>query len=368
MVNLTIGGGNFKGIGYLGALEYLYKNDLVNNIENYYGNSVGSIIGIFFCTNVKPIDILKIILELDFKKYWNVDIYNIDKNFSILDNSIFKKISEIYSQYEDPNITFINFYNKYKINLNIISTSLKSRKNVIFNKDNYPDLKILKAVEASCAIPFIFPPVIINNEYFIDGCMKCVDGIINDIIDKNDIHFVIKGDYRKINKINTFTQYIGEVVNSVLQSYDIIDTEYTISIKPDEKYQNKYNFNDISYSDKLKIYYNGLIIAKNKFEHKIEIFKKLISENKLEKHEENKINEKNQTKHENNTNNTNIINEIHKENKTEQDYKEQQENKIEEDYKEQQENKTEQDDKEQYKNKQDKENELDNEKQADIEK
>lgn len=355
MVNLTIGGGNFKGIGYLGALEYLYKNDLVNKIENYYGNSVGSIIGIFFCTNVKPIDILKIILELDFKKYWSVDIYNIDKNFSILDNSIFKKISEIYSEYEDPNITFINFYNKYNINLNIISTSLKSRKNVIFNKDNYPDLKILKAVEASCAIPFIFPPVIINNEYFIDGCMKCIDGIINDIIDKNDIHFVIKGDYRQINEINTFTQYIGEVINSVLQTHDIIDTEYTISIIPDEKYQNKYNFNDISYSDKLQIYYNGLIIAKNKFKHKIEIFKKLINENKfkLEKHQENKIDEENQTKHENNTN---IINETDQENKIEEDYKEQQENKTEEDYKEQQ------------VNKQDKESELDNEKQPDIEK
>ena len=43
MVNLTIGGGNFKGISYLGTLEYLHQNNLVNKIDNFYGTSVGSI-------------------------------------------------------------------------------------------------------------------------------------------------------------------------------------------------------------------------------------------------------------------------------------------------------------------------------------
>ena len=43
--------------------------------------------------------------------------------------------------------------------------------------NTYPDLKIIKAVQASSSIPLIFPPVIINDEYFIDGCMKCIDGV-----------------------------------------------------------------------------------------------------------------------------------------------------------------------------------------------
>ena len=40
MVNLTIGGGNFKGISYVGALEYLYQSScyffccrLIKNIK-----------------------------------------------------------------------------------------------------------------------------------------------------------------------------------------------------------------------------------------------------------------------------------------------------------------------------------------------
>ena len=34
MVNLTIGGGNFKGISYVGALEYLYQNNMIKNIND----------------------------------------------------------------------------------------------------------------------------------------------------------------------------------------------------------------------------------------------------------------------------------------------------------------------------------------------
>ena len=97
----------------------------------------------------------------------------------------------------NPNITFKQFYEKYNIDLNIFATSLTSRSNICFNKDNYPDVEILTVVQASSSIPLIFPPVIINDEYFIDGCMKCIDGVCNKIIEDNsdDINIIIKGDY-----------------------------------------------------------------------------------------------------------------------------------------------------------------------------
>ena len=166
MVNLIIGGGSIKGVAYTGALEYLHSNNLLANIKKFYGSSVGSIIGIFYCSGYSPFQILQILLSLNFEDLWDFSFDNIEKKYSILSNLFFIKIREIYSQSENPNITFKQFYEKYNIDLNIFATSLTSRSNICFNKDNYPDVEILTVVQASSSIPLVFPPVIINDEYF----------------------------------------------------------------------------------------------------------------------------------------------------------------------------------------------------------
>ena len=104
--------------------------------------------------------------------------------------NFFKKIKEVVEKKVNSNITFIEFYKKYNVKLNLFSTSLTQRKNICFNIETYPNLNVLKVLQASCSIPFIFPPVIINNEYYIDGCMKSLDGVQkNTIINDNNIHF-----------------------------------------------------------------------------------------------------------------------------------------------------------------------------------
>ena len=58
MVNLTIGGGSLRGIAFVGSLEYLYSNNYISIIDNFYGCSVGSIIGILYLIGYKPLEIL----------------------------------------------------------------------------------------------------------------------------------------------------------------------------------------------------------------------------------------------------------------------------------------------------------------------
>ena len=263
MVNLTIGGGNFKGISYVGALEYLYQNNMIKNIENFYGSSVGTIIGIFYIIGYKPYEIFNILLKLNLQDYWDFSFNNLEHSFSLISDSFFKKIKEIFEIMENSNITFIEFYNKYNVRLNLFATSLTQRKNVCFNIETHPNANVFNVLQASCSIPLIFPPVNINNEYYIDGCMKCIDGISKNIIlnDKN-IHFVIKGDYVG-KKIDSFIEYITEVINCTMQNEENFDTEYTISIKTTQEYENKYNFNDIKFNDKVKLFYLGLSQAKN---------------------------------------------------------------------------------------------------------
>ena len=125
-------------------------------------------------------------------------------------------------------------------------------------------------MEASAAIPLIFPPVIINNDFYIDGCTKCVDGVCKDILNnnKNDKYFIIKGNYKK-QKINSLIDYLSEVMNCTFQNEDEIDDKYTICIYMSDEFKVKLNFNDINNSLKLQLFYNGLEQAKNKIKNLI---------------------------------------------------------------------------------------------------
>jgi hypothetical protein len=282
-INLIIGGGSVKGVAYTGALEYLYKNNLLNNIKKFYGTSVGSIVGVFYCSGLEPFKILKILLSLNFENLWDFSFENIEKRYSIISDLFFNKIREIYSEFENPKITFKQFYEKYNIDLNFYATSLTTRKNTCFNKDTYPNVEILTAVQASSSIPLIFPPVIINEEYFIDGCMKCLDGVCSNIINSNnkDINYIIKSDYENKN-INSFMDYLSEVINCTLQNENCINNEYTVNISFSENYKAKLNFNDLDNSSKLHLYYEGFKQCRNKI-------KPLIIQNEKEKLEKEKL-------------------------------------------------------------------------------
>jgi len=262
MVNLTIGGGNFKGLAFLGALEYLHKNNLLTCLENFYGNSIGSVIGILYIIGYEPFELFNILLNINFDSFCDFKLENIDKHYSLITDKFFITLSEIFSRKESKDITVKEFCDKYSVNINIFAVSLKKRKTVTFNKLNYSNIKVLTAVQASCSIPFIFPPVNIDGEYFIDGCMKCVSGHVNQSCTSG---YIIKLNVDN-NEINNFSSYISEVLNTILSNEDELVTKNTICINLETKYSKKINFNDISQTDKVLLYYEGLKQAKKQFE------------------------------------------------------------------------------------------------------
>ena len=218
MVNLTIGGGAVKGFAFLGALEYLNKNNLLNNIENFYGTSVGSILGILFIIGYKPFEILNTLLQLNFKEINIFDLNNLQEKYSLLNDSFFVKINDIFSKKENINITIEEFNKKYKIKINIYATSIQDRRNVNLNEEEFPKLKVLTAIQASCSIPILFPPVNINDKLYVDGCLKNIDGVnISD-------GYIIKSN-NTYKKIDNFLSYLLELINCTLQNEKLISTK-----------------------------------------------------------------------------------------------------------------------------------------------
>ena len=83
MVDLTIGGGNFKGLAFLGALEYLHSMNYLTNIENFYGCSVGSMIGILYIIGFTPRELLIELQCIDFSDFWDPNLITLNTTFSL---------------------------------------------------------------------------------------------------------------------------------------------------------------------------------------------------------------------------------------------------------------------------------------------
>ena len=217
-------------------------------------------IGVFYIIGFTPFELLEIFLKLDFGNFWDLNLNNLDKSYSILSDTFFKTVIQIFSKKENINITFEEYYNKYNVNINIYAVSIKQRKSVIFNKDTFPQLKVLTAIQASSSIPIMFPPVKIDNDYYVDGCTKCLNGHSSN----NTAGYIIKLNH-KYNEIDSFSTYISQLLQCMLTNEENVITKNTIEIELDSTHSNKINFSDITDSDKIKLYYDGLTQAKKIF-------------------------------------------------------------------------------------------------------
>jgi NTE family protein len=173
MNDLFIGGGGVDGISFIGALEYLHQNKLIE-LKRFYGCSIGSIIGILYISGVSPTRILSNFMEIDLSEVIKYDFSNIKNNKSLMDNKLLNKFISILDDYED--ITIEQFSDKYNVDINIYATNINTYCYTNFNKKCFPEIKLKDAIIASMSVPFIFPPVKIKEDYYIDGCVKNIMG------------------------------------------------------------------------------------------------------------------------------------------------------------------------------------------------
>jgi len=260
MVDLCIAGGNFKGLALLGSLEYLHSMNYLTHVENFYGCSVGSIIGIFYLIGNSPRELLTELLNMDLGEYWDFDIQRVQKEYSVVSSKIFSKFKSIFSKKENPLITIKEFNEKYSTKINIIVTCLTTKESVFFNGEKYPEIQLFDAITASCSIPFVFPPVKINDLYYVDGSVRCWSGCPN---------FKIRGYIIKLQtlpplELDCFSNYANEVLLSMVQNEVPEESKNVIIVTLPEEFNTKVNFNDINNATKTKLFYYGLKAAQEK--------------------------------------------------------------------------------------------------------
>ena len=218
ITHLVLSGGGMKGVIFIGALRYMYIENLHTNITHIAANSIGSFVALFIAFKLTIDEIEKIIYDSkDDKNLCYIptkNYYKIISNLGLCSISNFmehfKKIIRV--KYPDINdtITFKEVSKRFGINLYISTTNINRCENRIFSIDDTPDISVFTACEASMSIPLIFNPIAIEEEYYYDGAFtnNFPIKLFSHVPKENIIGMVIykeKNNYEPCNKkINIF--------------------------------------------------------------------------------------------------------------------------------------------------------------------
>ena len=171
---ICMSGGGIKGFAFIGALDYLNKKKIINidNIKNWVGTSIGSILAYAFVCGFSINEMENFIIEFDFTKTNpDISIDNIFISHGISDGKRAEFIlrSFIQHKFNIDDITFLELYKLTQKNLLIIGTNFTYAREEVFSHNTTPDMSVVTAVRISMSIPVFFTPVLYNNCYYVDG-------------------------------------------------------------------------------------------------------------------------------------------------------------------------------------------------------
>ncbi|SHM78604.1 patatin-like phospholipase family protein [Mucilaginibacter sp. OK098] len=153
-IGLALSGGGIRGVAHLGVMQALTDHGI--KFSHISGTSAGAIAAAFFAEGYSPKEILQLIKDTRLIKLLRPAIGSAGL-VSIL------KARFLINKYIPH-----NSFQKLKTHITIASVDLGEGKLVYFT-DGELDMAIL----ASCCLPGIFRPIIINNHMYVDG------GILN---------------------------------------------------------------------------------------------------------------------------------------------------------------------------------------------
>lgn len=216
--HLVLSGGGPSGFYTYGAVKYLCQNKYFNmeEIETIYGTSIGACIGTILSLKYDWEIIDDYLIKRPWNKIINISpeiIFDTWKTKGLLDRNIISEIITplLKAKELDKEVTLIKFYETTKIELHMftVDVNYKTFKVVDLSYKSHPDLSLITALYMSCAIPFVFKPVIMDGSCYIDGGVKMnfpVEKCLENTNCEEDEILIFKN----IWSINPTTYYVTE--------------------------------------------------------------------------------------------------------------------------------------------------------------
>ncbi len=229
--NLVLSGGALKGFSFIGVIEYLEDNNLLSNLETLVGSSAGSLICFLLCLNLTSLQIKKnctVLLNSYLQEPIDLNlIFNLNQSLGI-DNGhiIIDLLKELcLEHFKADRITFFEFVKKTGYNLVVCASNLTTREPTYFCVDNSPHVNVLDAIRASITIPFIFTPIVIDKQIYVDAGIfnHFPINFIKTFVLQDTLGIIIKCNPYTPPKPLTFISYFRLLIDSMLERINIKD-------------------------------------------------------------------------------------------------------------------------------------------------
>jgi NTE family protein len=187
-IGIALSGGGVRGIAHLGVLQALNENQIFPN--QFSGSSAGAIVGALYCSGMDPEEILEVILKTNYFKFMRPAI----SWTGILSMDL---VEQLFIKYFPE-----NSFASLKIPLSIAATDLRKAKVVYFSRG-----PLIKPLLASSCIPGMFDPILIEDNYYIDGGVlnnlpiEPLEGVCDIVIGVNCNHLPVESNIRNIKRL-----------------------------------------------------------------------------------------------------------------------------------------------------------------------
>ena len=190
--SIIISGGGHSVFTFYGIIKQALQSKYIvyENLESLYGTSAGSLICLLIALNIETEVLDNYLINKPWQELFHLtfdSFMHLYETFGIFNNDIFVDIfSHLFAYKElDVNITFEEFYQHNHLDIHLYSTKLENLEYTDFNHLTTPKMKVLDAIHASCAVPFIFPPYKQDTAYYLDGSIM-IDLPLEPALTKHD--------------------------------------------------------------------------------------------------------------------------------------------------------------------------------------
>jgi NTE family protein len=216
--NIVFSGGSIRGLCFIGTIRYLQELNIIDNIKNYAGSSIGAIVSFLLILGYTHDDLYNLFMCINLDKFSNIkseNIFSFFDNYGIDNGDKMVKTLRVFlkKKLKCDDITFEDFYEKTQKNITITGSCLNNMKVEYFNKKTYPNMSVITALRISISMPILYTPVIFNEKYYVDGALT--ENYAIDLFENNNkktIGFVLTSNEIFNNTIDSVEKYFMSII------------------------------------------------------------------------------------------------------------------------------------------------------------
>jgi predicted acylesterase/phospholipase RssA len=210
METIVISGGGTKGFGMLGILQKLYERNILKQIQNFIGSSVGGVLAFFLSCGESP---MSIFLRSASKLPINVQTVH---------NAVLSTIeSFLIERFNNKNITFLELFEINKNLLVITSYDVGRQIEMYYSYKESPNYKVIDAIQDTTRVPFLL------GGGKLDGCFCSTFPIryckLHDL--KNIVGIYTIGKYVSIANVRNIVDDLFSLICQLLNKNTILERE-----------------------------------------------------------------------------------------------------------------------------------------------